>query len=105
MSGGGGSSVGGAGNMTQAIAQAAAVAARLAASAGNTCEEQVRIPDCLMSAFYGRGSNDTISHIQGDSGCKVQMGQAEGDRSCYNIKRLSRIRDQRSRSYATIIQS
>ncbi|XP_065367225.1 far upstream element-binding protein 3 [Calliphora vicina] len=78
--GGGGSSVAGAGNMTQAIAQAAAVAARLAASAGNTCEEQVRIPDCLMSAFYGRGSNDTISHIQGDSGCKVQMGQAEGDR-------------------------
>ncbi|XP_046810655.1 far upstream element-binding protein 1 isoform X3 [Lucilia cuprina] len=82
MSGGGGSSSGGGGpaNMTQAIAQAAAVAARLAATAGNTCEEQVRIPDCLMSAFYGRGNNETISHIQGDSGCKVQMSQTEGER-------------------------
>ncbi|KAM7344454.1 P-element somatic inhibitor isoform 2-T2 [Cochliomyia hominivorax] len=81
MSGGGGSSSGGGpANMSQAIAQAAAVAARLAATAGNTCEEQVRIPDCLMNAFYGRGSNDTISHIQSDSGCKVQMGQNEGDR-------------------------
>lgn len=77
---GGGSSGGGPANMSQAIAQAAAVAARLAATAGNTCEEQVRIPDCLMNAFYGRGCNETISHIQGDSGCKVQMGQSEGDR-------------------------
>lgn len=82
MSGGGGSSsgAGGPANMSQALAQAAAVAARLAATAGNTCEEQVRLPDSLMNAFYGRGSSDTISHIQGDSGCKIQMGQMEGDR-------------------------
>ncbi|XP_075169013.1 P-element somatic inhibitor isoform X2 [Haematobia irritans] len=80
MSGGGGSSSGGPANMSQALAQAAAVAARLAATAGNTCEEQVRLPDCLMNAFYGRGSSETISHIQGESGCKIQMGQQEGDR-------------------------
>lgn len=78
MSAGGSSSGGGPANMSQALAQAAAVAARLAATAGNTCEEQVRIPDSLTNAFFGRGNNDTISHIQGDSGCKVQMGQ-EGD--------------------------
>ncbi|XP_037888051.1 far upstream element-binding protein 3 isoform X2 [Glossina fuscipes] len=30
-----------------------------------------------MSA--GRGSNETVAHIQGDSGCKIQLGQ-EGDR-------------------------
>ncbi|XP_059224833.1 far upstream element-binding protein 1 isoform X2 [Stomoxys calcitrans] len=80
MSGGGSSSGGGPANMSQALAQAAAVAARLAATAGNTCEEQVRLPDSLMNAFYGRGSSDTITHIQGESGCKIQMGQQEGDR-------------------------
>uniref|UniRef100_A0A1I8ML83 K Homology domain-containing protein n=2 Tax=Musca domestica TaxID=7370 RepID=A0A1I8ML83_MUSDO len=66
-------------NMSQALVQAAAVAARIAATAGNTCEEQIRLPDSVMNAFYGRGSSDTITHVQGESGCKIQMGQ-EGDR-------------------------
>uniref|UniRef100_A0A1A9V8C5 K Homology domain-containing protein n=1 Tax=Glossina austeni TaxID=7395 RepID=A0A1A9V8C5_GLOAU len=79
MSAGGGSTSGGPANMSQALAQAAAVAARLAATAGNTCEEQLRIPDCLVNVFVGRGSNETVAHIQGDSGCKIQLGQ-EGDR-------------------------
>ncbi|BFG04594.1 far upstream element-binding protein 3 [Drosophila madeirensis] len=70
--GGGGSGPGGA-NITQAIAQAAAVAARLAASAGTTCEEQIRIPESIANAFMGRGSNDTITHIQAESGAKVQL--------------------------------
>lgn len=65
--------------MSQALVQAAAVAARIAATAGNTCEEQIRLPDGVMNAFYGRGSSDTITHVQGESGCKIQMGQ-EGDR-------------------------
>lgn len=75
-SGGGGSGGGqGGASITQAIAQAAAVAARLAASAGTTCEEQIRIPDSVASAFMGRGSNDTITHIQAESGAKVQVMQ------------------------------
>lgn len=75
----GNSNSGGPGNMSQALAQAAAVAARIAATASNTCEEQIRIPECLLNAFSGRSSNETISHVQGESGCKVQINQ-EGDR-------------------------
>lgn len=75
----GNSNSGGIGNISQALAQAAAVAARIAATASNTCEEQIRIPECLINAFSGRNSNDTISHVQSESGCKVQMNQ-EGDR-------------------------
>ncbi|XP_037946377.1 far upstream element-binding protein 3-like isoform X3 [Teleopsis dalmanni] len=73
--GGGGASSGGPANMSQAIAQAAAVAARLAATAGTTCEEQIRIPDSIANQFVGRGCNDTITHVQVESGCKVQLSQ------------------------------
>ncbi|XP_023037885.1 far upstream element-binding protein 3 [Drosophila willistoni] len=72
-SGGGGSGGPGGANITQAIAQAAAVAARLAASAGTTCEEQIRLPESVANSFVGRGSNDTITHIQAESGAKVQL--------------------------------
>ncbi|XP_055923226.1 far upstream element-binding protein 1 isoform X2 [Eupeodes corollae] len=64
------------GNMSQALAQAAAVAARLAATAGNTTEEQLRIPEALVSHLViGRNSSDNISHIQAESGCKIQLSQ------------------------------
>jgi len=72
--GGGGGGPGGA-SITQAIAQAAAVAARLAASAGTSCEEQIRLPESVAGAFMGRSSNDTITHIQAESGVKVQVMQ------------------------------
>ncbi|XP_030384503.1 far upstream element-binding protein 3 isoform X2 [Scaptodrosophila lebanonensis] len=76
-------------NITQAIAQAAAVAARLAASAGTTCEEQVRIPECVVNNFIGRSGNDTINHLQAESGAKLQLMQDQervitlrGSREC-----------------------
>lgn len=72
--GGGGGGSGGA-SMTQAMAQAAAVAARLAASAGTSCEEQIRVPESAANGFCGRGANDTITHIQAESGAKLQMMQ------------------------------
>lgn len=68
-------------NMSQAMAQAAAVAARLAATAGNTIEEQIRYPDNIIGLMVGRGSNDNLSHIQAESGCKVQLSN-ESDRVC-----------------------
>lgn len=75
--GGGGSGGGGGGgaNMTQAIAQAAAVAARLAAWPASTCEEQVRIPECIVSAFMGRSGSDTLSHVEAESGAKLELMQ------------------------------
>lgn len=61
-------------NMSQALAQAAAVAARLAATAGNTTEEQLRIPEGIVQHLViGRNSSDNISHIQAESGCKIQL--------------------------------
>lgn len=66
----------GGGNMSQALAQAAAVAARLAATAGNTTEEQLRIPEGIVGHLVvGRNSSDNISHIQAESGCKIQLSQ------------------------------
>ncbi|XP_067628070.1 far upstream element-binding protein 3 [Eurosta solidaginis] len=66
---------GGAANISQALAQAAAVAQRLASTAGTTVEEQIRIPEALVNSVLGRGSNDTITQIQGESGCKIQLPQ------------------------------
>ncbi|XP_017482918.1 PREDICTED: far upstream element-binding protein 3 [Rhagoletis zephyria] len=73
--GGGGGSIAGSGNISQALAQAAAVAQRLAATAGTTVEEQIRIPEPLVNAVLGRGSTETITQIQAESGCKVQLSQ------------------------------
>lgn len=64
--------------MSQALAQAAAVAARLAATAGTTCEEQIRYPSSIIAHMVGRGSNETLSHIQAEAGCKVQLSQDSG---------------------------
>lgn len=76
MSSGSGGGGGGSGaNMTQAIAQAAAVAARLAAWPASTCEEQVRIPESIVSAFVGRSGSDTLSHLEAESGAKLELMQ------------------------------
>ncbi|XP_017839375.1 far upstream element-binding protein 2 isoform X2 [Drosophila busckii] len=63
------------GNMTQAIAQAAAVAARLAAWPASTCEEQVRVPESIVSSFMGRSGSDTLSHLEVESGAKLELMQ------------------------------
>ncbi|XP_054736944.1 far upstream element-binding protein 3 isoform X1 [Anastrepha obliqua] len=73
--GGGGGSNPGSTNISQALAQATAVAQRLAATAGTTVEEQIRIPESLVNSVLGRGSTETITQIQGESGCKVQLSQ------------------------------
>lgn len=72
---GGGGSNAGSTNISQALAQATAVAQRLAATAGTTVEEQIRIPESLVNSVLGRGSTETITQIQGESGCKVQLSQ------------------------------
>lgn len=74
MSSGSGGGSGG-GNMTQAIAQAAAVAARLTAWPASTCEEQVRIPESIVNAFVGRSGSDTLSHLEAESGAKLELMQ------------------------------
>lgn len=67
-------------NITQAMAQAAAVAARLAATVGNTIEEQVRFPDNIIGLIAGRGgNNDHLQHIQVESGCKIQLSNDSGN--------------------------
>lgn len=66
-------------SITQAMAQAAAVAARLSATGGNTIEEQIRYPDNIVGLMVGRGSNDNISHLQMETGCKIQLSN-ESDR-------------------------
>lgn len=75
---GGGGSNAGSTNISQALAQATAVAQRLAATAGTTVEEQIRIPESLVNSVLGRGSTETITQIQGESGCKVQLSQDQG---------------------------
>ncbi|KAH8300102.1 hypothetical protein KR044_009809 [Drosophila immigrans] len=76
MSSGSGGGGGGSGaNMTQAIAQAAAVAARLAAWPASTCEEQVRVPESIVNAFVGRSGSDTLSHLEAESGAKLELMQ------------------------------
>lgn len=59
--------------------QAAAVAARLAQSVGNTVTEDVKLPDKIAAAFAGRtGSDDQFSRLQNESGCKLAMSRDQG---------------------------
>lgn len=61
------------------VNQAAAVAARLAQSVGNTVTEDIKVPDKISALLSARtGSDDPLSRLQAESGCKIQMSRETG---------------------------
>lgn len=61
--------------MSNAVAQAAAVAARLAATGGSVVEEEIRFPEKILGMMVGRTGSDNLSHIEIESGAKIQISK------------------------------
>lgn len=57
--------------------QAAAVAARLAQSPGNTVHEDVKLPDKIASIL--NGNNDELDNIQSVANCKITPSHESGE--------------------------
>lgn len=59
--------------------KAAAVAARLAQSIGNTVNEEVKMPEKVASLINGRcGSDDELNNIQSTANVKLTMSRESG---------------------------
>lgn len=59
--------------------QAAAVAARLAQSVGNTVSEEVKLPEKVAGLINGRsGNDDQLNNIQIDANVKITMSRDSG---------------------------
>lgn len=69
------------------VLKAAAVAARLAQSVGNTISEEVKLPEKISGLINGRtGSDDHLNNIQIDANVKITMSRESGNYLRYMIR-------------------
>lgn len=64
----------------QAVQQAAAVAARLAQSAGHSVHEEIKMPEKIAGLVNGRcGSDDEVKSIQAAANVKINFSMESGN--------------------------